>query len=285
VVSVRGRGIDGIRWAAHALVARVAMPAITERYGPLPDQVGDLRLPDAPGPCPVVAVIHGGGWRECWERDLMDPLAVDLTRRGYATWNLEYRRVGPSGGGWPQTAEDVGAALDAVAVLAERYPLDPARVAVLGHSAGGQLAVCAAAGRGAVGARAVFVLSGALDLEEIGARGTGDGSGIDFMGGRPHELPDEYARASSLARLPLAPCTQLVAYGTAERIDLIDGNRRYCARARELGDDVEELVLEGADHFSVIDPRTRAWASIAEAVERLFPAGADRAGDRVTAAG
>lgn len=70
----------------------------------------------------------------------------------------------------------------------------------------------------------------------------------------------------------LAPRRQLVAYGTSERVDLVDGNRRYCARARELGDDVEELVLRGADHFSVIDPRTLAWQAIAREVERIFPA-------------
>jgi acetyl esterase/lipase len=268
VIAVRGRGIDGIRWAAHSLIARTTLPPTTKAYGALRDQVGDLRLPEGAGLHPVVVLVHGGGWRELFERDIMDPLAVDLTRRGYATWNLEYRRVGPSGGGWPQTADDVGAGVDAVAQLADRYPLDPKRVAVLGHSAGGHLAVCAASGRTVA---ALFVLSGALDLEEIGARGTGDGSGIAFMGGLPHELPDAYAAASPLGRLPLAPRRQLVAYGTSERIDLIDGNRRYCARARELSDDVQELVLRGADHFSVIDPRTLAWQAIAREIERIFP--------------
>jgi acetyl esterase/lipase len=225
-------------------------------------------VPEGQGPHPVIVLIHGGGWRECWERDLMDPLAADLTRRGYATWNIEYRRVGPSGGGWPQTMEDVVAAVAALPRLAQRYPLDAARTALLGHSAGGHLAVCAAA-RGAPSA--LVVLSGALDLEEIGTRGTGDGSGIDFMGGQPRDRPDAYASASPRAQLPLGSFPQLIVYGTSERIDLIDGVRRYCARARELGDDVEDIVLEDADHFSVIDPRTSAWDLIARRVGQAFP--------------
>jgi acetyl esterase/lipase len=276
VVSVRGRGIDGLRWAAHALLARTSHPPARERYGLLADQVGDLRVPEGGGPHPVIVLIHGGGWRECWERDIMDPLAVELTRCGYATWNIEYRRVGPSGGGWPQTVEDAAAAVAAVTRLAERYPIDPERTALLGHSAGGHLAVCAAA-RGT--ASALVVLSGALDLDEIGARGTGDGSGIDFMGGLPRDHPEAYASASPLAQLPLGSLPQLVVYGTRERIDLIDGVRRYCDRARDLGDDVETLVLEDADHFSVIDPRTPAWDAIGRRVEHVFPV---RANDEET---
>ncbi|NIR35894.1 MAG: alpha/beta hydrolase, partial [Actinobacteria bacterium] len=113
-------------------------------YGPLPDQVADLRLPDGPGPHPVAVVLHGGFWRDVWTRDLMDGIAVDLTRRGWATWNIEYRRVG-SGGGFPETLEDVAAAIDHLDGLAGDRSLDVATVVTVGHSAGGHLALWAAA--------------------------------------------------------------------------------------------------------------------------------------------
>src|SRR5690349_6963632 len=106
------------------------------RYGPHPHQFGDLYVPDGGGPFPVAVVLHGGFWRELRTLELTDDLARDLARRGWAAWNVEYRRVGPgSGGGWPVTLEDVGAAIDAVQTF--DAPLDVGRVVAIGHSAGG----------------------------------------------------------------------------------------------------------------------------------------------------
>jgi acetyl esterase/lipase len=91
-------------------------------------------------PFPVVVLIHGGFWKDSFDLGLMSPLAADLSSRGYATWNLQYRGVGSSGGGWPETAEDVAAGIDHLAVISTEYGLDINRVIVIGHSAGGQLA-------------------------------------------------------------------------------------------------------------------------------------------------
>lgn len=115
----------------------------TRKYGPLPDRVGDLLVPDGDGPHPVVVVIHGGFWREQYKRDRIVPVAQDLTSRGWATWNIEYRRVGESGGGFPETFEDVANAVDYLNELSEEYQLDLDRVVYLGFSAGGHLAVWA----------------------------------------------------------------------------------------------------------------------------------------------
>jgi acetyl esterase/lipase len=278
---IRGRGLEGVRWAARAVVARAAAAVHEESYGGLPDQVGDLRMPEGDGPHPVVVLIHGGAWRERWERDLMDSIAVDLTARGYATWNLEYRRVGPAGGGWPNTFADVAAGIDSLSRLAGMYSLDTARVALMGHSAGGHLALWAA-GRGALPADApgadpevvptvLVSLAGVTDLVEIGRRGNEESATTLFMGGLPDELPDEYALASPLARLPLGSFKQQIVYGLADRVDLVDANRRYVLRAQGAGDDVEELAIEAADHFHVIDPRSVAWPKIVAAFERAFP--------------
>ena len=119
-------------------------PARQIAYGDHPDQVGNLHLPagDRDGPWPAVVLIHGGFWRYGWDRTLMTPLARDLAARGIAAWNIEYRRVGQEGGGWPGTLEDVAAAADAVVGL---EGVDASRVATVGHSAGGHLALWLAA--------------------------------------------------------------------------------------------------------------------------------------------
>ena len=110
------------------------------RYGPDPAQHGELWLPADPVPGTIV-VIHGGFWRARYDLSLARPLAADLAQRGYAVWNLEYRRPG-GGGGWPATFEDVAAGIDLLAGL----PVDTSTVVAIGHSAGGQLAAWAAGG-------------------------------------------------------------------------------------------------------------------------------------------
>ena len=107
-------------------------------YGPHPAQYGELWLPGG-GAANTVVIVHGGFWRARYDLSLGRPLAADLARRGYAIWNLEYRRAG-AGGGWPGTFEDVAAGIDLLADL----PVDTSAVVAVGHSAGGQLAAWAA---------------------------------------------------------------------------------------------------------------------------------------------
>src|SRR6266516_3198408 len=82
-------------------------------YGPRADQLAQLWAPSGPGPHPVVALVHGGYWRERYRLDVMHAMAADLRAHGVAAWNLEYRRVGGEGG-WPATFEDVAAGFDAL---------------------------------------------------------------------------------------------------------------------------------------------------------------------------
>jgi acetyl esterase/lipase len=279
VASVRGRGLEGIVWAVRWLAARAAWAPIAERYGSTPEQMGDLRVPEGPGPHPVVVLLHGGGWRERWERDLMDGLAVDLARRGFASWNPEFRRVGPSGGAFAGMLEDVSAAVDHVATLAERHPLDVERVVVSGHSAGGHLAVWIGCRdhlpEGAPGAgervRPVLLLSlaGVHDLVECAARGTDEMSTITLLGGGPQEVPEHYALVSPRELLPIG-IPQLLIHGTNDRPDLVDLDRTYVASARASGCEIELLELPGADHFDVIDPHSLAWLAIVERLEHTL---------------
>src|SRR5438132_6209180 len=160
---------------SHDLLSDPPPPAADARlvYGPQPLQFGDLRLPRGDGQHPLLVVVHGGYWKAIWNLIHTGHLCVDLAARGIATWNVEYRRVGDVGGGWPASVEDVGRALEFTTELAMRYPLDLERVALLGHSAGGHLALLNAK---RIPLRAVFAVAAVTDVEASLERGGGDGA-------------------------------------------------------------------------------------------------------------
>ena len=115
-------------------------PASSVSYGDHPHHVANLHLPAREGgPWPCVVLVHGGFWRSGWDRTLMTPLGIDLALRGIAAWNIEYRRVGQPGGGWPGMFEDVSAAIDHLADVGQ---VDASRVVTCGHSAGEAVARC-----------------------------------------------------------------------------------------------------------------------------------------------
>jgi acetyl esterase/lipase len=246
----------------------------TVHYGPEPDQFGELWLPErAHTPPPVVVLIHGGYWRAHYRLDLMHALAADLVRRGLAAWNIEYRRVGTPGGGWPGTFQDVAAAVDALADLDE--PLDPSGTVLVGHSAGGHLALWAAGrhripadaphglgGPARVRAASVVALAGVCDLGEAVRLNLSDGAVSGLLGGGPDEVPDRYRLADPARLLPLG-VPQVAVHGTADDAVPTEISTGYAAAA---GPECELLLLPGADHFDVIDPTTDAWAAV---VERL----------------
>src|SRR5262245_35594193 len=136
-------------------LANAQVPAGARRiaYGTDPLQFGELRVPSTTGPHPVAIVVHGGCWvaklgnmdERAVAMDNMRPLAAALTEAGIATWNVEYRRLGNAGGGWPGTFQDVAHAADFIRTLARANELDLARVIAIGHSAGGQLVMWMAA--------------------------------------------------------------------------------------------------------------------------------------------
>ncbi|HKJ56899.1 MAG TPA: alpha/beta hydrolase [Nitriliruptoraceae bacterium] len=242
-------------------------------YGSAPDQFADLRLPSGvDGPAPVAIVVHGGFWRSHRGLDMVAPLAEDLARRGWATYNLEYGRVGGRGG-WPTTLTDVAAGVDALAGLVADEPLDLDRVLAIGHSAGGHLALWAAArphlptGVPGAGPRvvpaAVVSLAGVADLRAAAADDLGEGAAVEFLGGTPDEVDDRYDVASPADHLPLG-VPQLLAHGDADEHVPLSHARAHRDAALAAGDDVTLLEFPGADHFPVIEPTSRVWSAIVE---------------------
>lgn len=242
----------------------------TVAYGGSPEQVADLALPRGEAPAagwPTVVLVHGGFWRDQYRRDLMVPLAADLTARGYATWNIEYRRVGPSGGGVPATLWDVAAAVDTLADLPGEPPIDLSRVSAVGHSAGGHLALWLAgrvrlpAGAPGAGPRVVpCAVVGQAPVTSLAAGETlGRGAVADFVGGTPAELPDRYAIADPIGLVGHGVPVLLV-HGDADDSVPVDQSERYEAAASAAGDPVQ-LVCSPGDHFTVIDPTSELWAA------------------------
>ncbi len=248
---------DLVAWAEPALI-----PVETVRYGEDESQFLELRLPAGPGPHPVAVVLHGGFWRAPYTLRNTIALATALTLAGWATANVEYRRLGP--GAWESMLADVRAARRTLDEL--DAPLDLSRVVAVGHSAGGHLALWLAAERAVAGAVGLAAVS---DLLDAAGSGIGNEAVREYLGGGPDEVPAAFAAADPAARLPLG-VPQLLAHGTADDRVPLSLSESYAAAARAAGDDCRLLELAGADHFDVIDPRSAVWPELERAIGELL---------------
>lgn len=253
-----------------ALGAKASKPLATISYGSGSLQVADLRLPAGKGPFPVAVVIHGGCWRASVDnRSGIAAFADALTQRGFATWNIEYRRVGDAGGGWPGTFEDVAAAVDKLRDVAEHHALDLSRLAFVGHSSGAHLALWAASrsrlpapwNATRIAPAAVVAIDGPGALAPfvgIDAEVCGSPVIVPLMGGTPQQRPAEYRIASPMENLPLGVRQLFV------QADLGDLMQPYVTAARASGDTVEVLVPAKANHFDIVTPNTVNGAAVVD---------------------
>jgi len=247
---------------------------LTVAYGPEPQHVGDLYVPAAPTGA-VAVLIHGGFWRSYWRRDLMTPLAVDLTEAGVVVWNIEYRRVG-DGGGVPSSLRDVAQAIDLLDLLGARHGFGVGDVTLIGHSAGGHLAAWVGrpgrrqsfAGHPAVvRPTRIIALAPVLDLVQAESRALGNHATAEFVSARLDEQRDAFERVSPAHHLPLGvPMT--IVHGTADDRVPHDLSVIYAQAARAAGDHVTLHSIEAADHFHVIDPHHEAWMTVRRSFDR-----------------
>lgn len=256
------------------------MRRLAVRYGRHHSQIGELWHPEGGGepPFPTVVLIHGGYWRSPYTKRLMHRLARAVTREGWAAWNIEYRRLGPlgGGGGWPATLEDVSAAVDHLRVVPR---VDHSRVVTCGHSAGGQLALWAAARHrlpaGAPGCepglalRGAVSLAGVVDLAEAARAGLGDGAVQELLGGEPGEVADRVAVASPVRLLPFG-VPQVLVHGQADTVVPAAMSEAYVAAAVAAGDDARYVGMPGVGHMGVSRASAGTWPVLREELRGLL---------------
>ncbi len=243
-------------------------------YGSDPNQFLDLRLPSSKEkskqPYPLVINIHGGYWRAKYNLDHAGHLCAALCAEGMATANLEFRRVGNEGGRWPGTFADIRSAYHFLLQNAQWHNLDSTRIVLMGHSAGGQLALCLAAHE--PGIMRVVSLAGVVDLQRAYQLHLSNDAVVEFLRGKPGEVPDHYREADPMS-LSIPQARQWLIHGSADDVVPPDFSRDYVsAKKKRPGkekEDVHLLEIPGAGHFDVIDPRTRAWKQIEDAVLEL----------------
>jgi acetyl esterase/lipase len=267
-------GPDGLMAWPDLLERPRPEPSSTIPYGEDPLQVVDLWLPEGNGPHPVVLMVHGGCWQtEIADRTIMNWIAEDLRRRGFAVWNIDYRGV-DRGGGYPGTFQDAGAAADALRTHAPAHHLDLDRLVAIGHSAGGHLALWLA-GRNRLPAdsplrsadplsiRHVISLGGLPDLEEA-AREPGSGCGTEIIA----RLTNGNFADTSVPRLAPLGAAQVLVNGMQDRIIPTAYAEGYAAPMRAAGDDVRVRMINRTGHVELVAPGTAAWAAAVEEIER-----------------
>jgi acetyl esterase/lipase len=260
-----------------------APPDRTLSYGSDPDQFGQLFLPQGRGPFPVAVIIHGGCWKKFADLKNTVPMSDALRKAGIATWNIEYRRVDSVGGGWPGTYRDIGAAIDYLRTIAHEYRLDLKRVVLVGHSAGGHLALWAAARKrlaessslhmkDPLPVSAVVNLAGPGRLQTLQAEHLQKVCGSvpvpQLLGGEIDEVPERLREGSPADMLPLG-VPQILITGSLDWLIPPAFGEEYVALATKAGDRAELTVIEGAGHFEIIAPGTQAWPTVEQAVLSL----------------
>lgn len=223
-------------------------------------QYGLLWLPDKPAydpNAPLVVLVHGGCWLNAYDIQHTFPLSSALAEAGYAVWSLEYRRSGDEGGGWPGSFEDIRQGLAFTSTL-NTYPVDLERMVIMGHSAGGHLALLTASGNPHI--EAVIGLAAITDIVEY-SRGLNNcqTATIDFMAGVFEDRTEAYIAANPVGK-PVHARTLLL-QGDVDSIVPLEQSQLQGATP---------VVLEGAGHFDWVHPGTAAYQLLLSTLEKTF---------------
>lgn len=235
-------------------------------YGSGEFHYADVRMPQGKGPFAVVMNIHGGFWRAAYDLVHAGHLCVGLTKAGLATFNVEYRRVGNPGGTWPGTFEDIRNAYGYLQQNAAGLGFDPKRILVMGHSAGGQLALCLAAHE--PGIRRVVSLAGVVDLQRAFELHLSNDAVVEFLQGTPQQVPEHYREASPIM-LKVAASQVLIA-GDKDDVVPPEMSRGYVSKKKREGEQVKLVEIPKCDHFDLIDPSSEAFKTVVVEVKKLL---------------
>ena len=269
-----GRGGHTLGWGE--LSARPLPPAARHyTYGSAAEQFGELRVPQGKGPFPVAVIVHGGCWRNEFDLEHATRISAALAASGIATWTLEYRRVGDTGGGWPGTFQDVAAGTDLLRTLAKANRLDLTRVIAIGHSAGGQLSLWLASRGGIAPGSELYrknplKLSGVIGLApitDLAAYASVPNCGeavAPLMGGLPEAQAARYRQVSPAA-LPAPTIPVRILHGQFDRIVPIAQSQDYVQRVPA----AKLIVLDDMGHFEPMSPASNAWPKLVAAAQEL----------------
>jgi len=234
------------------------------RYGDDPNQFIEVRVPRVSGAHAALINIHGGYWRAKYDLAHAGHLCEALRAAGVATFNVEYRRVGNAGGGWPGTFEDIRAAYRFVEQRAASFHVDASRMVVMGHSAGGQLALCLAARESSV--RGAISLAGVLDLKKGFKLHLSNDAVVEFMGGKPEDVPEHYREADPM-EIAIPQARQWIVVGLVDDVVPPEFSLEYVRTKRSAKKDNLELVeIARAGHFELIDPGSEAFKVVRDTV-------------------
>lgn len=250
-------------------------------YGEEELQFGELRTPLTQDTFPLVIFLHGGCWLSAYNLEYLSAAAGDLVEEGYAVWTPEYRRVGDEAGGYPNTFKDVQASVDFSRTLAEIYPLDTNNVVIMGHSAGGHLALWLA-GQGNLATnsslhnpnplplKGVISLAGITDLVAYDKIGNDCSTAVvELMGGKAAEKEVRYRTSSPIHLLPSNIPIRLI-QGEVDNIVPMSQGDAYAAKAKAAGVDVKVVTIKGGGHFDMASPYSAAWKAIKTELAELI---------------
>ena len=233
------------------------------------------------GPSPLLFVVHGGFWQSVYDLSHIGHLCAAFTSTGVITCNIEYRRIGNPGGGWPGTFHDISLATrNILQYLSKDSRFDRGRTTIIGHSAGGHLALwLVGSHRISKGSPlhsnlrqaipSVVSLAGVSDLRLAWKQKLGHGIVTRLIGGTPEEHPDRYDAGSPIELLPTG-ARQILVHGTADDTVPFSQSEAYVEKAEKLGDRPTLVRLQGIGHYELIDPESEAWPTVAEAVLSLL---------------
>ncbi|GAA6166692.1 alpha/beta hydrolase family protein [Sessilibacter corallicola] len=250
-------------------------------YGDQQSQFGQLRIPKDHQKHPVIINFHGGWWRAKHDLNTQSYFCQALTQQGFATWNVEYTRIGENQACWPNTFQDVANAVDFLRSIEEKHNLDLNRVITLGFSAGAPLALWAASRsiikptsplytKNPLTVAGAVSLAGAIDLQECSTRQLSDSVVDQFMGGNYFEKQERYQLVSP-AEFTLAAIPHLIIHGKEDTSVPYSISESFYQKARENTSATIDLCLfDNCEHFDLIDPGSVFWPQILKKITTLY---------------